>query len=348
MLSLGTGLILLAVNQRQLLNASLANLRSLTTTALMLIVGSWFTMVVFRGLVYRLTHKRLRFHHGVALDQVNLAAANGLPGGAVVGIAARMKMSRQLGHRSEEAALTVFASGQAFAAGRWLCLILVIFVAMTTRGVQSIDIIELFGGVIALSISALTWIVLTVDSRLGRVILETCEKLIARTSRTQGAFRRVRFRSSVTHFRSGANELVRDRSLKLVSAGAISTFFSALILVIVIRDLSPESVATIDILRAYLIARVATSFVPTPGAVGVLDGALTAGLVSAGVPPSIAVSAVVVYRAFTFVLPIVLGTLVSLAWSRKSDRDYLLGPDDDGSTTPHLGDDRVKSLPAAA
>lgn len=331
---LGAGLILGAINQRELLSASLTNLRSLTLTSLVLVVACWFTMVVSRGLVYRLTHHQFRFHHGVALDQVNLAAANGLPGGAVIGIAARVKMCRKLGHRSEQGALTVFASGQAFAAGRWVCLIFVVLAAMMTRGIQSIDLIELCAAVIALSLSGVTWAVLTIDSRVSRVILETCENLLTRTSSTKGAFRRARFRASTTKFRSCATELVRNCSLKLVSFGALSTLLGALILVVVIDDLSPEPVVSIDILRAYLIARVATSFIPTPGAVGILDGALTVGLMGKGIDPTVAVSAVVVYRAFTFALPIAIGSFVYLVWSRKDNARTSLTPDDDGSSTP--------------
>lgn len=333
-MGLGAGLILGAINQRQLINASLMNLRSLTLTALLLIVACWFTMVVSRGLVYRFTHHQFRFRHGVALDQVNLAAANGLPGGAVIGIAARVKMCHKLGHRSEQGALTVFASGQAFAAGRWVCLIFVVLFAMMTRGIQSIDLIELCAALIALSLSAATWTVLTVDSRVSRVILETCENLITRTSSAKGAFRRGRFRASIAKFRSCATELIRNRSLKLVSFGALSTLLGALILVIVIDDLSPEPVMAIDILRAYLIARVATSFIPTPGNVGILDGALTVGLMSKGIDATVAVSAVVVYRAFTFALPIAIGSLVWLVWSRKNIVSTSLATDDESSTPP--------------
>lgn len=348
MLCLGAGLLLGAINQRPLINASLTNLRSLSLNALALVVACWCAMVVARGLVYRLTHHQFRFRHGVALDQVNLAASNGLPGGAVIGIAARVKMCRKLGQRSEQAALTVFASGQAFTAGRWVCLIFVVFAAMATRGIQSIDLIELFAAATALSLSAATWAVLTTDSRMTRVLLKTCEDLLTKTSSTKGAFRRARFRASIAKFRSCATELIRNRSLKLVSFGALSTLLGALILVTVIGDLSPEPVATIDILRAYLVARVATSFIPTPGAVGILDGALTVGLISKGIDPAIAVSAIAVYRAFTFALPIAIGSFVYLIWSREKSVETSLTPDDDGPSTPSSSTNTVDEIANAA
>jgi putative heme transporter len=325
------------VRLRELLSSAFAQLGSLTLPALALVAACWFTMLVSRGIVYRLTHPHLRFHHGIVLDQVNLAAANGLPGGSVVGIAARIRICRSLGHGSEQAALTVFASGQAFAIGRWVCLLIIIGASMILRGTNTIDLLQIGSALIALLLSCIIWMVLSSDSRASQALLHFIENTITRTSRTQGAFRRARFRASVHRFRSGANELVRDRAPKLIGAGALSTLFGALILVVVINDLSPSAISALDILRAYLIARVATSFIPTPGGVGVLDGAITAGLMSAGVEPSVAISAVIVYRAVTFALPIATGSLIYLVWRRKSNHHNEVEPDDvepddDGAT----------------
>ncbi len=320
------------VRLRELLGSAFTQLGSLTLPALALVAACWFTMLISRGIVYRLTHSHLRIRNGVVLDQVNLTAANGLPGGSVVGIAARIRICRSLGHGSEQAALTVFASGQAFAIGRWVCLLIIIGASMILRGTNTIDLLQIGSALIALLLSCIIWMVLSSDSRASQALLHFIENTITRTSRTQGAFRRARFRASVHRFRSGANELVRNRAPKLIGAGALSTLFGALILVVVINDLSPSAISALDILRAYLIARVATSFIPTPGGVGVLDGAITAGLMGAGVEPSVALSAVIVYRAFTFALPIATGSLIYLVWRRKSNHRNEVEPDDDGAT----------------
>jgi uncharacterized protein (TIRG00374 family) len=334
---IGAGVVVLGlgvagIRLRGLLGSAFAQLGSLTLPALALVAACWFTMLVSRGIVYRLTHSHLRIRHGVVLDQVNLAAANGLPGGSVVGIAARIKICRSLGHGSEQAALTVFASGQAFAIGRWVCLLVIIGASMILRGTSTIDLLQIGSALIALLLSTIIWMVLSSDSRASQVLLHFIENTITRTSRTQGAFRRARFRASVHRFRSGANELVRDRAPKLIGAGALSALFGALILVVVIDDLSPSAISVLDVLRAYLIARVATSFIPTPGGVGVLDGAIAAGLMSAGVEASIALSAVIVYRAFTFALPIATGSLIYLVWRSKSNHRNEVETDDDGTT----------------
>jgi hypothetical protein len=58
---------------------------------------------------------------------------------------------------------------------------------------------------------------------------------------------------------------------------------------------------------------------------------------SAGVEPSVALSAVIVYRAFTFALPIATGSLLYLVWRRKSNHHNEVEqddvePDDDGAS----------------
>jgi uncharacterized protein (TIRG00374 family) len=219
---------------------------------------------------------------------------------------------------------------------------------MVLRGMTAIDFVELGGAAIALILSGCIWVVLSSDSRMSQAVLHFAENLVTRTSRTEGAFRRARFRSSIHRFRSGANLLVRQRAPHLIGAGACSTLFGALILVVVVNDLSPAAISTIDILRAYLLARVATSFIPTPGGVGVLDGAIAAGLIAAGVEPSIALSAVIVYRAFTFALPIALGSLLYLVWRRDDVQENEAEPEDDGSTTPDSDDGTSDPLLHAA
>jgi uncharacterized protein (TIRG00374 family) len=219
---------------------------------------------------------------------------------------------------------------------------------MLLRGMTVVDFVELGGAAIALMLSACLWAILSSDSRLSQAVLHFAENVITRTSRTEGAFRRARFRASIHRFRSGANLLLRKRAPQLISAGALSTLFGALILVVVVNDLSPAAISTIDILRAYLLARVATSFIPTPGGVGVLDGAIAAGLITAGVDPSIALSAVIVYRAFTFALPIALGSLLYLVWRHDDVQEHEVEPDDDGSTTPDRDDGASDPLLHAA
>ena len=59
----------------------------------------------------------------------------------------------------------------------------------------------------------------------------------------------------------------------------------------------------------YLAGSVVGAVVPTPGGIGAIEAAMAAGLTAAGLPGSIAVSAVLLYRIATFWVPIPIGWL---------------------------------------
>jgi uncharacterized protein (TIRG00374 family) len=57
----------------------------------------------------------------------------------------------------------------------------------------------------------------------------------------------------------------------------------------------------------YLTGSALGSIIPTPGGLGAVEAALTAGLTAAGVPGGVAVSAVLLFRLITFWLPVPVG-----------------------------------------
>jgi uncharacterized membrane protein YbhN (UPF0104 family) len=57
----------------------------------------------------------------------------------------------------------------------------------------------------------------------------------------------------------------------------------------------------------YLTGSALGSIIPTPGGLGAVEAALTAGLTAAGMPGGVAVSAVLLFRLLTFWLPVPLG-----------------------------------------
>jgi glycosyltransferase 2 family protein len=68
-----------------------------------------------------------------------------------------------------------------------------------------------------------------------------------------------------------------------------------------------ESVPFAKIGFVYLTGSAIGSIIPTPGGLGAVEAALTAGLTAAGVPGAVAVSAVLLFRLLTFWLPVPFG-----------------------------------------
>jgi glycosyltransferase 2 family protein len=70
----------------------------------------------------------------------------------------------------------------------------------------------------------------------------------------------------------------------------------------------------------YLAGSAVATAAPTPGGLGALEAALIAGFVAAGLPNTVAVPAVFLYRFATFWLPILPGW-VGYSWLRR--KEYL-------------------------
>jgi glycosyltransferase 2 family protein len=69
----------------------------------------------------------------------------------------------------------------------------------------------------------------------------------------------------------------------------------------------------------YLTGSAIGSIVPTPGGLGAVEAALTAGLTAAGLPGAVAVSAVLLFRLLTFWLPVPFGWVAFNYLERKQD-----------------------------
>jgi uncharacterized membrane protein YbhN (UPF0104 family) len=69
----------------------------------------------------------------------------------------------------------------------------------------------------------------------------------------------------------------------------------------------------------YLTGSVVGSIIPTPGGLGAVEAALTAGLTAAGVPASTALSAVLLFRLLTFWLPVPFGWVALNYLERRND-----------------------------
>jgi glycosyltransferase 2 family protein len=69
----------------------------------------------------------------------------------------------------------------------------------------------------------------------------------------------------------------------------------------------------------YMTGSALGSIIPTPGGLGAVEAALTAGLTAAGVPGAVAVSAVLLFRLLTFWLPVPAGYAALNYLERQQD-----------------------------
>ena len=98
-----------------------------------------------------------------------------------------------------------------------------------------------------------------------------------------------------------------------------------------LRDVgvSNAEVGWAEVLAVFAFARLATAIPITPGGAGVVEAVLITGLSAAGGDKAEVVAAVLVYRALTWGLPVLVGVGCLLWWRKQS----LSAPDDTPSST---------------
>jgi uncharacterized protein (TIRG00374 family) len=79
------------------------------------------------------------------------------------------------------------------------------------------------------------------------------------------------------------------------------------------------SLSLVDLALVNLVGNALGALVPTPGGLGGVEGALTAGLTTAGIPASIAFSVTILFRLVTYWGRVPIGWVAMRYLERKGD-----------------------------
>jgi putative heme transporter len=123
-------------------------------------------------------------------------------------------------------------------------------------------------------------------------------------------------------FRARTLALLHGRWVPITVATLVSHLSLYLVLLVSLRQVgvSDADVAWAQVLAVFAFARLATAVPFTPGGAGVVEVVLIAGLVAAGGDREQVTAAVLVYRALTWALPILLGVGCWLWWHQSQLR----------------------------
>jgi uncharacterized membrane protein YbhN (UPF0104 family) len=123
-------------------------------------------------------------------------------------------------------------------------------------------------------------------------------------------------------FRARTLALLQGRWLPITVATLISHLSLYLVLLVSLRQVgvSDAEVAWVQVLAVFAFARLATAVPFTPGGAGVIEAVLITGLVATGGDREQVTAAVLIYRALTWALPILLGVCCWLWWHQSQLR----------------------------
>ena len=298
-----------------------AEIRGLTwlelATLLALAVWNLFT---YAFVWMSVTTPRLSFGRAMMMTQSTTAVANTVYGGAAIGIGMTYSMFSGWGYSRSRTTTAVLVSGV------WnsfiklglpvLALVLVALQGDAGGGRVTAALIGLAGLVLAVVVFAL---VLRSEA-MARAVGLRAAAVVSRIVRLFGRPPVHGWELATVKFRSRTVELISRRWVWITITSLVSHVSLYLVLLTALRHLgvSQAEVSWAEVLAVFAFARLATAVPFTPGGAGVVEAVLIGGLVAAGGDGARVTAAVLIYRALTWGLPILVGIVMYVWWRRST------------------------------
>lgn len=341
-LVISAGLIVAVVLQRQTIVDAIGQLGSLSAAALvtLAVLG-----VLDRGLRAELMQSLLpglSLARAEVVADVGAAATKGLPFGGPLGTVLRWQIAKERGIDAAGFLTMLVATGVAAAFVSWAYPLVATVVDMSGRSVGVIDLV-IVGVCAAVLVGAvLFWAVLLRSDRAHAWAVARISQIYGRLASALPASTDHDPEQVVTRLRSSLRAIAA-RPFPLLARTVVAQANGALILWVALQGLGlgPELGAA-EFARVFFVTHIIGSFAPTPGGVGLIEAGLTGALVAAGADGATALAAVLIYRFITYVLPILIGTALYLAWQRHRRFARTPGPAERASGRTAFAVDRGK------
>jgi putative heme transporter len=295
-----------------------ATIRGLTWIELLILglVAVW--NLATYGFVWMAVTPGLSFGHATVMTQSTTAVANTVPAGSAIGIGMTYAMLGSYGYSRSRTTTAVLVSGV------WntfiklglpvLALALVALQGNAGGGRVTAALAGIGGLIAAVAVFAAMLRSQRVAERVGLLAGRAASRILAVVHRppVHG------WDLATVKFRNRTIDLVEHRWVAITATSLVSHLSLYLVLLLTLRDvgISEAEVGWAEILAVFAFARLATAIPFTPGGVGLVEAVLIAGLTSAGGDKPTVVAAVLVYRALTWGLPILVGVITYLWWRR--------------------------------
>ncbi|HEV8687894.1 MAG TPA: lysylphosphatidylglycerol synthase transmembrane domain-containing protein [Gaiellaceae bacterium] len=260
----------------------------------------------------------LGFRRAILLTQASTATASVVPGGEAVGAGFSVGILRAWGYsRGAIAAGLAVLTSLNLLTKVVFAVAAIVALLLTGGDTGPLGLLTAVG--VAVAAAAVTVGVLFLRSdasarRLGELgggLFERIRRLLRRQPGQPLADRLV-------HFRKETVGLLGRRGLSLAFWMLVGNLTVFLVLLVALRavGISSGEINVVNAFAAWALVRLVTAIPITPGGIGIVELGLTGALVAAGGDQTEAVTAVLLYRAFTWLPPIVIGLPSLLLWRR--------------------------------
>jgi uncharacterized protein (TIRG00374 family) len=297
-------------------------LRALSPGDLTLLLGAATVNLITFGPPWMAALPRLSLGRSLAMSQASTAMAGLLPGGDAVGLALSYSMLRSWGFASGAVALAMAAT-TVWNVMANICFAVAAVVALAISGESHplLSTAALVGGV-ALVAGITAFALALQGDRNARRVGALAQRLAHRPLCLLRRGAPAGWDERLVAFRGQTIGLLRHRHLALTGATLAGHLTVFLVLLVAVRavGIPAERLSVPEVFAAWALVRLLTTVAITPGGLGVVELGLTGVLVGFGGGQVRVVTAVLLYRALTYVPPIVIGGLCTLVWTHSHGR----------------------------
>jgi putative heme transporter len=262
----------------------------------------------------------LGFRRAMVMTQATTAVANTVPGGSAIGIGMTYSMLGSWGYSRSRSTTAVLVSGVWNSFIKLAMPVLALALVALQGGRTGGRVLAALVGIAGLVAAIVVFALLLHSEDQARRFGVLAGRIATRLRRIIGRGPVSGWELATVKFRNRTIDLVAHRWISITVWSLVSHLSLYAVLLVALRDVgvSDAEVGWAEVLAVFAFARLATAIPLTPGGAGFVEGVLFTGLVGAGGDPDQVAAAVLVYRALTWALPILVGIGCYGWWRRQA------------------------------
>jgi uncharacterized protein (TIRG00374 family) len=262
----------------------------------------------------------LGFWRAMVMTQATTAVANTVPGGSAIGIGMTYSMLGFWGYSRSRTTTAVLVSGVWNSFIKLGMPVLALALVLLQGGAGGGRVLAALVGIAGLVTAIVIFALMLRSEEQARRFGLLAGRVASRLRRPIGRGPVTGWELATVKFRNRTIDLVAHRWISITVWSLVSHLSLYVVLLVALRDVgvSDDEVGWAEVLAVFAFARLVTAIPVTPGGAGLVEAALITGLVGAGGDTSLVAAAVLIYRALTWALPILVGIGCYVWWRRQS------------------------------
>jgi uncharacterized protein (TIRG00374 family) len=297
-----------------------AEIRAMTwmEDAILAVIAAW--NLATYALVWMSVTPGLGFWRAMVMTQAATAVTNTVPTvGPAIGVGLTYQMLGSWGYSRSRTTVAVLVSGVWNAFAKLGLPVLALALVALQGNASGGRVVAAVAGIAGLVAAVVVFALLLRSERLAERFGLWAGRVASRLRRLVGRPPVAGWELATVKFRTRTLDLLEHGWVPITAATVVSHLSLYAVLLVTLRavGVSDAEVSWAQVLAVFAFARLATAIPFTPGGAGVVELVLIAGLTAAGGDREQVTAAVLVYRALTWALPILVGIICYLGWRRS-------------------------------